>query len=359
MVVMDAQNLAELNALAAEKDSDKRRELLNRVTDLFFATPEDLRKAGDITLYADLVSQLLASARLEVREEYSMRISGRADAPHDIVMQLARDEHAVARPVLQHSPVLEEQEVAQLASVLSSEHRSAIAQRPNISVTVTDMLIRFNEPQTLELLLSNITAAISETGFETLVTKASADGRLDELISQRPDLPIQIAQRLERQLDRGVLAEMKQLAQTLSQATSPPVVDTGPDWTRRRIEIRAKAAEIGTDEAARDVFVRALAKSGSIDDVTLALAEFCGLPRQQVANVFEGYRALPLALLSRSVGLRKETYADLDQLRSRKARSEPLRRQVAMDMYMTLEKELAMRAMRFLKLRNGVSAKPA
>jgi uncharacterized protein (DUF2336 family) len=75
------------------------------------------------------------------RQELAERLAARADAPWRVVVKLAGDTIAVAAPVLTHSPVLQDDNLAPLAGEKSQDHLLAIAKRSWVSERITDILL--------------------------------------------------------------------------------------------------------------------------------------------------------------------------------------------------------------------------
>src|SRR5262245_63774173 len=96
--------LDELTELARETSSEKRRVLLRRVTDLFLTS--ETRGDGVTTLFEEIVLRVLNDIGTEGRSEFAESVASSALPPHGLILSLAKDEIAVSRPILRHSPVL-------------------------------------------------------------------------------------------------------------------------------------------------------------------------------------------------------------------------------------------------------------
>ena len=132
--------LTNITDLAREKSSDKRRELLGRVADLFFDGAENHTEQGTL-IFRDIVLKMLNDVNLAGRAEFAERIAFEERLPNEIALEMARDDVSVAGPMLQHSPVLTDEDFVQLSQTLPETHLESIAQREYLSGTVTDALI--------------------------------------------------------------------------------------------------------------------------------------------------------------------------------------------------------------------------
>lgn len=103
-----------LMLLAQEGSSDKCRELLHAVTDLFLAS--ETVTASQSALFDDVMTQVASEAGVEGRRDLAERIAPVGHAPRGIVNNLARDEDvSVASPVLKQSTVLTNEDLAEIA----------------------------------------------------------------------------------------------------------------------------------------------------------------------------------------------------------------------------------------------------
>ncbi len=85
--------------LAREKSSDKRRELLGRVADMFFDGAEH-HTQQEAVIFRDIVLKMLDDVDLDGRIEFSERVAPQESLPNDVARQLAQDDVSVAGPML-------------------------------------------------------------------------------------------------------------------------------------------------------------------------------------------------------------------------------------------------------------------
>ena len=131
-MALQHENLQNLLALAQEDSSDKRRELLEGVTDLFFADEVDMSDQ-ETALADDILGQVSDQVEEHVRVELSHRFSGAQQAPPGLIKKLASDMIEVARPILEQSGVLSDEDLQEIIATMGSEHQVAVTKRANIS----------------------------------------------------------------------------------------------------------------------------------------------------------------------------------------------------------------------------------
>src|SRR5260370_7154188 len=75
--------------------------------------------------------------------------------PHDIVLSLARDEAQVARPILRTSPLLDDDDLVEIAREGTRAHRLAIAERDASSAKVAQALCESPDPHAIPTFPAN------------------------------------------------------------------------------------------------------------------------------------------------------------------------------------------------------------
>jgi len=115
--------------------------LLRLITDLFAQEPSHSR--DEIRRFEELATHFLRRASPADRAHVSASLAARHDAPHAVILMLARDDIEIARPVLERSPVLDTLDLLAIIAGGSDDHRKAIAGRTVLSPEVDRALRRF------------------------------------------------------------------------------------------------------------------------------------------------------------------------------------------------------------------------
>ncbi|MEC9367104.1 MAG: DUF2336 domain-containing protein, partial [Pseudomonadota bacterium] len=140
--------LIDLEKLAAAGAKHSRGELLDRVTDLFFATA-DRQGPSDMAVFGNVMERVAFELEVEARARFSRRMSTAATAPHSLIVRLANDEIGVSAPVLEHSPCLTDDDLIVIAARHGQDHMRAIANRKSLSKTVTDIILEMGDDSVL------------------------------------------------------------------------------------------------------------------------------------------------------------------------------------------------------------------
>jgi uncharacterized protein (DUF2336 family) len=118
------------------------------------------------------------------------------DLPRDILLSLARDTAMVATPILEHQPLLDEEDLLPIVQHHSPAHRFAIACRRTVSERVATALCRNGERAVILRLLANDEAALTEQTLHALLDRFPGRPELIEAITLRRLLPVSIGSRI-------------------------------------------------------------------------------------------------------------------------------------------------------------------
>ena len=181
--------VAEFEQTLNRASDAQQRNMLRRVTDLF-CDGVDGYSEEHVDVFDDVLGRLLGKADNQSLIELSGRLASLGRAPRGLVRRLSGDDNiAIAGPVLQQSPMLEDQDLVDIARTKSQAHLAAIAGRDGLDEAVTDILIDRGNAEIVRNAVNNAQARFSEIGFVKLVSSADGDKELAKAISFRPDLP--------------------------------------------------------------------------------------------------------------------------------------------------------------------------
>ena len=126
--------------------------------------------------------------------------------PRDIVLSLARDEAQVARPILRSSPLLDDDDLVEIAREGTRAHRLAIAERADLSAGVAQVLCESRDPQVIRSLLANESAALPEPLLHAILDAMDDTPGIADAMTHRLQLPASVHHRLARESTRGYAA---------------------------------------------------------------------------------------------------------------------------------------------------------
>lgn len=351
--------LLELEALSGETSPDKRREVLKRVTDLFFLTSER-QTPEDTATFGSVMERIAYELEVEARAELSERICQSENAPKRLVYLLATDEIPVAQPVLQNSPVLTDADLIQIAKTRGQPHLHAISKRTELNPPVTDVLVERGEEPVLLEVAYNQGAKFSHIGLGLLAEKARKSGDLLSALESRADLPPEIMEEIKERVARKIKTEMADKYTESDMAKLDTLVDHSAEnldfegFRKSNEEIRRKADSEGLSE---DLILE-LTKTNRLADVVHALSLMTGIDGRLISHTVLKADPSALGILCKANGFSGTTYLAL--LRSRRGNNHLAARDIAKAMrdYDGLSVASAKRALRFLKVRSNVEEIP-
>ncbi|WP_350333050.1 DUF2336 domain-containing protein [Coralliovum pocilloporae] len=351
--------LDRLTALASDTSSEKRRELLSEISDLFL-TDSELHSDREILLFRDVLTRMLDLVDVDAREQFSNVSANNACLPRELALKLANDEINVAEPILKQSPVLTDNDMISISRDKGDEHRVALAKRETLSEPVTDALLEHGGKPVWQEVSSNKGACFSENGMNRMAEEACHDDVLRDNLAERHDLPKNVAEqllpilppdakdRLARlfQLDHDKAEKLLDDAQFKAQAES---LATRQDRLDARILIRKiQNGQISLDDAVND-----LADHDQIREIALVLSSVAELPESVANNVLLQVKDEPSIVLCRSVDLSDGSFHKVALLRARKLRLPESTAHRSLSEYKKIDLPSAQRAIRFVKMRQA------
>ncbi|MGZ5803052.1 MAG: DUF2336 domain-containing protein [Xanthobacteraceae bacterium] len=306
-------SFAELEAALSLGLRPRRFELLRRVTDLFIANV-DACSDDQISDFDEVMERLVEKIEREALIELSGRLAPLKRAPTNIVHRLSRDDDIeIAQPVLEQSVVLSETFLVEIAKTKSQAHLAAIAGRPSIPETLTDVLIDRGDLTVARKIAANQGARFSRFGHTRAANRAEQDFLLAEAFVGRSDVPADIfdqliqkaAETVRQKLIAKAAPEMRERITRTVEAVSKNVArseDPRPSRPQPHPVAGLKVA-LKPDTALLRGQVTRLAKGGKISELVDALASLFGVSNYVVKNLIRQQADETLVILGKAVGL--------------------------------------------------------
>jgi uncharacterized protein (DUF2336 family) len=350
--------LHDLIALAKEPSSDKRRELLREVTDLFFVNPD--HAGGELALFDDVLSQLAGEMEAAVRAELASRMAPAADPPARLVRRLAADEAIeVARPILEGSRALSDEDLMQVAKSHGQEHLQAISRRGAVSQAVTEAIVERADDETLGVLLRNEGAELSRQAHETAIDRAEANPALHDAVVSRRSLPVDLLNEMyfvvEAKLRTKIMARNAQV--------DPEALEAALAAGRKRVASSDGALPPDYDAAERDVksllarkaltpkVLAAMLRARERTKFMLALAELAGIDFHTAQVILERREIDALAVVCKAADFERPLFLTFAVLVLDRDADAMGRAKEYGDLYAELPRESALRTLRFWRMR--------
>jgi uncharacterized protein (DUF2336 family) len=354
---MTGSRLHDLIALAQEPSSERRRELLRGVTDMFFSG--ETHAAAEIDLFDAVLGTLANEMEVAVRAELAARMSDADSPPLGLMRSLAADEIAVARPLLERSRALSDEYLVQLVRTKGQEHLRAISRRPTVSPVLSDAIVERGDDDTLGLLLRNAGAELSRKAHERAVDRAVANPDLHEAVVGRQQLPIDLL----NEMYFVVEAQLRDRITRANAAIDPAQLEAALAAGRKRVALGDGA--LPADYAESEAAVRAQIARGEMGPRVLAamlrnremtrflvaLAEMADIDFHTARRILERKELDALAIVCKAADFDRSLFLTFTVLMLDRADDAMTRAKSYGDLYNDLPKDTALRTIRFWRMR--------
>jgi uncharacterized protein (DUF2336 family) len=282
--------------LTRDGDETVRERLAAKVVALVpeFATEDRQRIRA---LSGKVLETLARDQAVKVRQIVAEALKDSVHAPPAVIRKLARDiEIQVAGPILEHSPLLTDEDLLEIISAGPIKGAlTAIAKRRQLSDKLSDgvaiaALADPAEASSVRKLLQNQSAQIREDTLDRILDQASRIPVWHEPLVQRQTLPTKAIKRLAAFVGRSLL-EALQLRPDLDAATAKDIAKA----VQRRLEAEGAAAEAPpvSEEA-----IAAAIGAGKREAVAAALARDAKLPAPVVSAILASKSAKAVTALA-------------------------------------------------------------
>lgn len=151
---------------------------------------DDPLTENEIKIFDEVLMRISRIETLDARAKLAIKLAKVHRGPVRTVKELSYDLHSeVATPLLSGSVLVLEEDLISIAHVRSQQHLRAIAERHQVSVPVTDVVLRRGTWPVLRTLSANKSAQLSKAGLLRLVTISRGDGHITVALTKRQDVP--------------------------------------------------------------------------------------------------------------------------------------------------------------------------
>ena len=360
-----APRLQDLLELAREPSSARRRELLRRVTDIFIQH-EPVAGGPEMAGFDAVLGLLAVDMEQEVRIELANRMAAAGCGPEKMVGRLARDEIAVAAPILAHPRLLSENDLLDVVRTRGQDHLRVVSARRGLSEAVAEVIVDRGDDRTLRVLVANDGAALSRQASEAVVDRALQNPDLHEAVVSRRSLPIDLLNEMYLAVESRLRIRIRARNAELDPAVLEAALAAG------RARLAAQDGALPPDLAAAEVQVAKAARmnrlgpselvgylrSGARTQFMVALSTLSEVDVAVMAHILAPPDLDALAIICKAAGLERAVFMTFAVLVSgdRDAMS---RAQTYGRIYSEVTQDAALRTLRFWRVRREGSAAAA
>jgi uncharacterized protein (DUF2336 family) len=348
--------LTELVRLAREHTDESRRKLLRRITGVFMLAPgsyTDLQKQ----CFGDIIEEVAYDLEWQMREELARRIAAETHAPRKLVHRLAHDEIVVARPVLEQSPVLTEEDLVQVSENRSQDHLLAITKRMDIGIRLSAVLVNRGEDRVVDSLVRNQKAKISPDYIQRIAKRAESSHQLQLALVKREDLPKDVMIGLVEHVSEKLKAELQE---KIADNDMLNLEEVAVSMKASITESKASRAEHYVEELARrgELNERRLLRLVSEEkplEFLLGLAKFLRIDISTAQQAMTDETGEALLIVFRAAGFSATSFKEIAMSPITGIPSDLSTVQELVSVYLRMPRENAQRALRFALTRQRVS----
>lgn len=318
------RDIESLIALAEDRSESARKTLVDNISDLFL-NEEGRLNDHERALMLDIIAKLLGSIEAEIRRQLSDRLADADWAPADLVVMLASDDIDIARPILEASTLLRDEDLIEIVRSRAREHRLTIALSRSLSEDVSDAIVETSgeEDDVLEALIRNPDADLSRAAMDYLVAESERRDGFQEPLLRRSDLPPDLAHKMFWWVG-AALREFILNDYDLSAHVIEPAIEsaTAAGLERRAGDkdqgVRASAGRLAgvMDESGNlniPVLLRLL-EQGRIQAFMAGLAQLSGVSFDTVDRIVLDQGGEALALICRMIGTDRNQFTRISLL---------------------------------------------
>jgi len=278
---------------------------------------------------AEALDKLARDQITRVRQVLADTLKDVAHAPTDVINLLARDaDIGVAGPVLEHSPVLTDDDLLRIITEVPVEGGlDAISRRQGVGGDVADAIVATEHVGAIAELLANESAQIREQTLDTIIDQAPEHDAWHEPLVKRPQLPPRGVTRLARfvadslldvlhrrqDLDDDTLSAVKEeVHRRLDGNGDDPSIASGAEFLDKDapVELAGRLKQAGRLDT--EIVVKAL-QASDFSFVVAALAVRSGLDERVVKRLCASRNTKGVVSLAWKVGLPMSVAVQLQQ----------------------------------------------
>lgn len=356
---MNVSKLHDLIALAHEPSSERRRELLRGVTDLFFTT--DGHGPAELQLFDEVMDDLAGEMEAAVRAELAQRLSSASVLPSRLARRLAHDDLEVASPLL-GSARLSQADLISVAAGGGQAHLRLISQRDDVSADLADTIVAKSDDTTLGVLLRNQTAMLSRQAHETAVDRATLNPELHEAVVSRAAVPPDLLNEMYFVVESRLRDQIMSRNAGLDPAALEAALAAGRNRMASRdgvlpADYADAEAQVASQRATNSITPGLLAAWLRERKTTLflvALASLADIDFHTARRIVEKADLDALAIVCRAAGFDQPLFLTFVLLIQGKEANALGKAREYGALYAAVTAEAAMRTVRFWRMRRGI-----
>ena len=248
---------------------------------------------------------LLRDTEVQVRAAMADGLKDDEKVPKDIIKTLASDVEDVASPVLEHSDVLDDDDLLEIIENHDEITKFiAISRRKSVSGPVSAALVETEIEDVVDSLVKNDGADIPEESYSKIITDfPDHDGIMEGLVD-RANLPVSVVESLLNVVSESVANELKHKYQGVAKQLEAEARKTRENMTIRLLDTTTDPRDVqalvdqmhASSRLTPSIIITALCR-GNFTFFEVSLAKLAGIPSGNARKLIHdkgdlGYKAI-------------------------------------------------------------------
>ncbi|MAP94604.1 MAG: hypothetical protein CMK07_06585 [Ponticaulis sp.] len=353
---------ARLQDLAKENSSEQRRELLRSITDMFLAKSDE-HSETECMLFDDVIGAVVKDMQTSVRAELADKLAESTAPVNKTLLAFAMDEDInVARPVLEKSTQLSDEDLIRVVTSRTQEHILAITKRQGVSESVSGAIVERGTEQVIASLLGNKTAEIGRESMEKVANKALNSKVLQKSFVSRENVPLDLLNELVMVVEKDLRDEIMNRFSNVSERELDAALARSRRLVRKNFgqesrEQRAAIVQINQltqYEPLTTSHLPGFLKANDAAAFSEALNRLAGIGYQNALQIYKRRDVDGLAFVLKALDAPLNIFATTAAYVAGKFHAVNAIQEYG-PVYQTVSAEAASRALRFWKVRNSAS----
>ncbi len=301
----DRLSRTDVEVLARDRSPATRARIARK-----FGHQYDQLAEGCGDLARGVLELLVADVAREVRAALAEAVADSNRLPPAVARRLARDDIEVAQPILERSPVLDDEELLEIVRTHAWPYALAVAGRRVVSERLAEALVEHGNARVAARLADNPGADLTRRVLTRMVETYGGEREVRDRLARRPALPFELMARLVERVGEQLSWELVR-----SRRMDPDEARRLVMALRDRIAVGLTARDHRTHELVRRMRRRFLAgdlspdevleylRDGDIAALEAALAAMADVPVTAVRHILTASDRRLLAALCARAGL--------------------------------------------------------
>jgi uncharacterized protein (DUF2336 family) len=313
-----------LEELARIREPSARSELVRLLSAQYSDKLEREPTNAERMLFSGLVLDVFDQLDHSVRLDIVVRLARTDRITADLADRLAEEAFELSEPVLEHSPVISEDKLVDVARNRSDRHRLAIARRNAVPTRVVDTLIARGAFPVINALLHNEAVVFGTRALLALLILSSGDQRLlgalarrcslDEVFREELNLVSETDCPLMPPVLEKALADEEKLSR-LAQSAVADTPDAGLDINGETLSKHEVRIQIAAGELSFETILMTLIEREDMDAIIWLVSRHLSLRDSTVRDTFASQADGAVALLMKETGIGHKTYGSFLRFR--------------------------------------------